>query len=425
MALQDLTPQLRTRLSRMERAVGWFVLLAVAALAFGFGYYVYHTAERKGWFKTKAPFFTFAASATGLKVGDPITLMGRTVGQITELQTMDPDSPYNIYVEFELVSPYYGYIWSKGSRTRVNVADLLGSRALEVTKGTAGYPVYLFHPLRELSLPEARALPSPEKWQIAEEIYDASGTNLVVPALKALEADVLDRLAASGVSQVRVFDTAETRKSITAIWNFKEGRYDAYTKTSKPYWLEVEESPAVTERLEKLVAEVEQALPNLFALTNRLAAVLDHGANLASNLNAVALDARPAVSHLAAATAQLDRPGALGDWLLPTNINRNLELTLTNANATLVAVNTNLSFLAGSLDRSLENLAALTSNLNAQVETNTNILSQISDAIVHTDELVQGLKHHWLLRSAFKTKATNAPTAAPAEPLRSPKDRGR
>jgi hypothetical protein len=34
---------------------------------------------------------------------------------------------------------------------------------------------------------------------------------------------------------------------------------------------------------------------------------------------------------------------------------------------------------------------------------------------------VQGLKHHWLLRSAFKTKATNAPPAAPVDQLRSPK----
>jgi len=32
MALQDLTPQLRTRLSRMERAVGWFVFVATALL---------------------------------------------------------------------------------------------------------------------------------------------------------------------------------------------------------------------------------------------------------------------------------------------------------------------------------------------------------------------------------------------------------
>jgi hypothetical protein len=48
------------------------------------------------------------------------------------------------------------------------------------------------------------------------------------------------------------------------------------------------------------------------------------------------------------------------------------------------------------------------------------MLSAISQTVVHTDELVQGLKRHWLLRSAFKTKATNAP---PPAPLKSPKDR--
>src|SRR5690242_1994014 len=103
MALQDLTPQLRTRLSRMERAVGIFVLLATALLVFGFGYYIYNTAQRKGWFKIKAPYFTFIDRATGLKIGDPVTLMGFEVGRITEI-TAQPaeDFVYNVYVEFEL-----------------------------------------------------------------------------------------------------------------------------------------------------------------------------------------------------------------------------------------------------------------------------------------------------------------------------------
>ena len=76
MALQDLTPQLRTRLSRMERAVGWFVMLAMGLLSFGFVYYIYNTAESKGWFLTKARYFTFLHSASGLKAGDPVKLMG-------------------------------------------------------------------------------------------------------------------------------------------------------------------------------------------------------------------------------------------------------------------------------------------------------------------------------------------------------------
>ena len=135
MALQDLTPQLRTRLSRMERAVGWFVALALALLVFGFAYYVYHTAARKGWFLTKAPYYTYTERASGLKVGDPVMLMGLAVGQITRMEPMPPDSPYNICVEFEIKDPYYGYLWTEGSRAKVTAADLLGKRVLEVTGG--------------------------------------------------------------------------------------------------------------------------------------------------------------------------------------------------------------------------------------------------------------------------------------------------
>ena len=85
MALQDLTPQLRTRLSRMEKTVGWFVLLATALLVAGFAYYIYQLAERKGWFLTKAPYFTMVDSAAGLHVGDRVMLMGFQAGSITRL----------------------------------------------------------------------------------------------------------------------------------------------------------------------------------------------------------------------------------------------------------------------------------------------------------------------------------------------------
>ena len=109
MALQDLTPQLRTRLSRMERAVGWFVFVATALLLFGFGYYIYHTAERKGWFKIKAPFFTYVQSSEGLNVNDPVVMMGFQVGQITLIHAMPPGDPHNVRVEFEILDPYFRY----------------------------------------------------------------------------------------------------------------------------------------------------------------------------------------------------------------------------------------------------------------------------------------------------------------------------
>ncbi|HYG36569.1 MAG TPA: MlaD family protein [Clostridia bacterium] len=424
MALQDLTPQLRTRLSRMERAVGWFVILALLLLGFGFAYYIYNTAERKGWFKTKAPYFTFTVNATGLRVGDPVKLMGFDVGQITEITAMPAEQfDYNVYIQFELKEPFFEYMWTKGSQARVASADLLGKRVLEVSKGTGGYPTYILYPLRtNVSLAEVRDLPDRQHWLLAQEIYDASGTNVLAEVKTPLTN--LDFIAAAGVHHIWIMNTNRKARAITGIWNDHEARYDPFTKRTK-YWLESEESPAITERLENLIQEVEQAMPSVLSLTNQLITVLSNSASLTSNLNAVAAAAQPAVSNLAAATARLDQPGALGEWLLPTNLNYQLESTLTNANVALTSANTNLSVLVQNLNESLLNLANMTSNLNQQVQANTNLVSAVSQTIIHADEFVQGLKRHWLLRSAFRTKDTNAPPRLTRPPLRSPKDRGR
>jgi hypothetical protein len=72
----------------------------------------------------------------------------------------------------------------------------------------------------------------------------------------------------------------------------------------------------------------------------------------------------------------------------------------------------------------LENLANITSNLNAQVQANTNMLGNISKAVADTDDLVQGLKRHWLFRSAFKKENAeqHTKTNAPITRLMSPRD---
>ena len=235
----------------------------------------------------------------------------------------------------------------------------------------------------------------------------------------------LSAIAQAGYTNVIVMDKSQKHSSITGVWSYQDARYERYTKQTKPYWLESDESAAVTERLEKLVGEVEKALPNILSLTNQLGNVLSNSTELTSNLNFVAAAARPALSNLTAATAHLDHPGALGEWLLPTNVNHQLEATLGQADSTLANVNTNISALAESLGRTLDNLASMTAGLNQQVQSNTNILAGISATVTRYDEFIQGLKHHWLLRSAFKSKNTNAPPRQPIQPLRSPKERNR
>jgi ABC-type transporter Mla subunit MlaD len=318
MALQDLTPQLRTRLRRVERIVGLFVGAATLLLFAGFVYYLYHTAERKGWFTPKCPYFTYVASAEGLKVGDPIMLMGFSIGEITMITAQPPGSYYKVFVAFEVKQPYYGYIWSD-STVKIAAAGFLGQRQLEITTGYAGQPT----------------------------VYEER-----------------DRVSEILVGDKRV----------------------PLAKAPKGVFLLPDEEPALTERAEKLVAQVEAALPSILALTNQLNAVLTNTAVLTSNANALVGEARPAVTNLA---ARLD--------------------------SMLVAADTNLTMVASDLDQTLLSLAAITSNLNAQVQSNDQILSSISKLVVNADNLVQGLKNHWLLRGVFQkmNSQTNAPPAKP------------
>ena len=57
----------------------------------------------------------------------------------------------------------------------------------------------------------------------------------------------------------------------------------------------------------------------------------------------------------------------------------------------------------------LLNLSGITSNLNAQVQANSFVLSEISSLVSDADDFVQGLKRNWLLRSSFKSETNPAP----------------
>jgi ABC-type transporter Mla subunit MlaD len=380
MALQDLTPQLRTRLSRMERAVGWFVILATALLVFGLGYYIYQRAKSKGWFTPKFRYETWLNNSAGLKPGDPVQLMGSPAGQITRITPNAPDAYYGLTVEFEILKPHYGYIWDD-SKVKVS-SDFLGHRYLEVTKGVSGLPT------------------------IEEDTNKVPRAMLNWRVVRKLRPVVLEemRQAHPGMEQTnpRAFYWFVTddfkRRAAAQHENF-------YTNLSAVYGLTPEESPALNDRLEQLANEIEQALPNILNLTNKIGATLDNASVLSSNLNIVAVTVRPAASNLNFITAQLNGPGTLGDWLLPTNVNTKLNSVMSGADVLVANANTNLA----NLNLAIINLANITSNLNAQVQANSNMLSGISKAVEDADSFVQGLKHHWLLRSAFKTKKKDEP----------------
>src|SRR5579862_3447445 len=393
MALQDLTPQLRTRLSRMERAVGWFVMVAALLLLFGFGFYIYKTAERKGWFTPKFNYETSLNDATGLKIGDPVKLMGFTVGEITDIIPNKPDDYYGLTVRFTILKPHYGYIWDD-SKVVIS-SDLLGNRILLITKGLAGVPT-IREDTNKVPLAMLRS----------KEVDDARKRVLVDLAARYPDMERTNRTAFNWFVKDELSRLAQADPDTF------------YTNLSAAYWISPDISPSLSDRLEKVVNQVETALPNILNLTNQLAGTLSSATVLTSNLNIVAVSAQPTLSNLALLTGQLDRPGALGDWLIPTNVNRKLDSVMGGADVAVGNLNTNLD----NLNLSLIHLADITSNLSHQVQVNTNILSQLSKAVVDADDLVQGLKHHWFLRSAFKKEFTNTPPAKYVKPALSPRD---
>ncbi len=447
--MPDLTPQLRTRLSRVERAVGVFVLLATLLLAGGFAWYLYQTAQRKGWFVTKARYYTLLDSATGLKVGDPVMLMGFTVGEITRITGQPPDDFYNVYVEFTVREPYFGYLWTGGSKVRVSPADFLGKRTLEVTKGTNYLPTHLVWPIRTYTLREAEALVTNptlgarrDKLLVDHVRDPASLTNPYAPrwlTLRPLDSDVLAALAAEGRPTLRVADRSQNADGFTAIWDLRRDEYVPYTPEAPPYFLPPDEAPALSDRLVAIIQQTESAL------TNQLAATFTHLADLTSNANRAVVEATPLLSNLAVLSEHLRDPeGALGRWAIPpelyaqmlavaTNANTllthasetltNTSAVLTNAGGVLTAAQTHLSELVAALQSPLAQLTAMVSNLNSQVTANTNFVTTLHTLLVDLDDLIQGFKRHWLLRGAFKTKPPPrpAPTNAPPRRLTSPR----
>ncbi len=367
MPVQDLTPQLRTRLSRVERAVGIFVILATLLLLAGLAFYIHSTAQRKGWTKVKFNYYTYLRSGEGVRPGDEVTLLGFPAGRVTKVEAMEPFYwEGNVFVQFEILEPYDGYIYDD-SRVKIVAKGFLGQRGLEVLMGgtTPGYK------------------PKPT--------YDVAR------------------------------DKAGKIIEVKGVWDHQQGAYLPRSERPKGFGLVADEGAAVTERAEKLVAQVEAFLPNL---TNQVSNILSNLTSVTANADLVLADARPLMSNVTVITENLKDPnGSLGKWFLTPELNgqitqtlASLNITLTNANETVVQAkltigntDSNVTKLAGSLDQTLLNLADITSNLNAQVQMNTNLVSNLNATIIGADTMMQGLRKHWLLRSAFKEKKSKEP----------------
>jgi hypothetical protein len=289
----------------------------------------------------------------------------------------------------------------------------LNQRLIEVTRGTNGYekcltqPITVFSNLVELQQDVAA---QPGQWQLSQEIYDEN-SNLIFKAFASLDASNLQRIAKLNLPIIRAYNNTEPDKHyIVASWHQKTHAYESFAPADETAYLAPVETPPVSDELQAMIGQVQSALPAVIALTNQLAAVLTHSAEVTSNLDDTIVAVRPLLTKQL--TSVLNNSAEV-----TSNLNIAIVATqpvLTNANLLVAHMDTNVT-------ATLISLADITSNLAVQVQSNSNMLSGISKTILDYDDFVQGLKHHWLLRSAFKNEnKTNSP---PATPLVSPRRR--
>jgi len=334
-------------LRRVEKIVTLFVVLAALLLLFGFGYYLYDTAARKGWFIPKCRYYTLLMSAEGLKIGDPVMLMGFNVGEIIQVEAQPPDSYYKIFISFDVRRPYYGYVWSD-SKLRIN-SSLLGGRKLELLPGYDGKPT------------------------VAER--------------EGRPHELLDK-----------------------------GKMVPIAQMPKGVFVAALEDVAISDRAQKLITQIDQALPGVFNMTNQVNATLANVVQITSNVNHLLVEAKPILTNVHVITANLtNKNGSLGDWLIPTNLNVRLDATLDSVTNTLASVkttigsantivtnlNAQLPATTTNLNQILRNVTAITSNLNEQIQSNDSLIGNVNDMLIETEDLLRGLKRHWLLKSAF------------------------
>lgn len=113
----------------VERKVGFFFMLSLIVLGV-----MVETGEKWNPFKKKVPYKTFLSSVTGLKVGDPVKLVGVDVGKIKQVKIQDE----KVQIDFE-VEP--GTRIKKDTVAGLRLTNLLGGQFLGLSLGSPASPL--------------------------------------------------------------------------------------------------------------------------------------------------------------------------------------------------------------------------------------------------------------------------------------------
>lgn len=408
MALQDITPQLRTRLRRVEWMVVLFLGGALLLVLGSIAWWVKQTGDRRGWFILEVPYYTYLETGAGIKVGMPVKMLGFTIGQVAEVDMERDDTynrahHYNVFVRMLIREPYYGYIYTD-SQIKLGGAgiDLLGGSFLEISREEGGgIPTVVF----------TNGVPMMLWDQFAHKIQDLDGGGW----------DDLSQKWANAATDAKAADI--TNRFV---------QYRPFTRASSGYYLATRRTDSLVDSATAITETLRNALPGL---TNQLGSTL-------GELNRLVAELREAAG----------RPGGFGELALPTNLNQRLDQTLADVHdlsrrldpvldktgQTLDTLQDNSRRIGPLMDNVrgvVTNVEKMVIGLQAQLN-NTNMVENVSrlaekaavladKATTLTETTTTLLHRHWLFRSAFRTNQSESVRPPPPRATNAPPNRSK
>ncbi len=367
--MHDLTPQIRTRLRRVEWLVLAFLIGSGLLFLAAIGWWIKTTGDERGWFVVEVPYYTYLENAGAIHEGTPVKMMGFTIGKVDSVTTAEDNAynrwmKWNVYVHYLVREPYYGYIHTDSiCRLGGTGIDLLGGSWLELTRA------------------EGLGIPT---------VVSSNATPAVLNEQFAYKPPTAER----------------TNKFLT---------YHPFKRRDNGYFIATTNTVSLMDQAEQVAAMVRDALPGL---TNELAGIL-------FDIHGITAQLRPALSK-PGGIGDLAIPTNLmrGLEITLNDLHRteeNLQPVMTNASGALVTaqeLSRELKPLFIQVQGAVSNVQSLVASLESQV-TSTNLVGNVSrladKAALLADTTDTLMRRHWLFRSAFKT---NEPVSVPTEQKR-------
>ena len=356
--------QMYFRVRHFDRYVGMLVITAVVLAIIA----VVFVARGQKWFAKRAEYKVVFNNGHGLKPGTPVTISGMEVGNVKSLQLT---AQSQVVMTVNVLQKYKPYIRQDSEATIISA--LLGGKTLEITAGSPDQPL----------LPEGSVLPSEEPKEITDIVKDIDIKTPLKKLEEALE-NVRTITARINDPQGELFTTLKNVEFVTAQLKNGEGNLGAILQ-DKNIHRGISDSIASVRRS---LSQVEEATRNVNTVSRNLPGVM-------GEVDRAVKEVPPILQQVKDATSGL------------SSILEDVKKTTVQA----PAIAEDLKEITQGGKGVVQDVKGITGDIQKSTPGIPDFLATTQETVEDADQLILGLKNHWLLRGSMPKVKGETPIA--------------